>query len=438
GVRKLALRRQVLLHPAKEAADFTFETCHANAACLEKLVQLAVLFRVMGFLADKAAHCLLQFRIGDLVLIVAHRINKEALARREAGRQRRQQQGLGRVVVPPVARQVFRKLEIRLAHLGDHAHGGTCRRATLARWRGLLLNQLGTGSGSGSGVSHGILSFCFRMLSGPQGTGRRGTDVRFCADIVLVIGGQLSILPSTAQLGALPAWTRLRNQPSTYPRVFVDVAGERGIGRAQVLATAGLPGDLFDDPAGKLSLQESWQLFAAVLELVDDPAFGFDTGQRLPLTAHGSLGYALMCAATPRQAIEVLERFWHLRGRGVLMTFEEDEDGLFFSVAPEVAMPTVLRDFLFHSMLTSMYRAMLFMMPTMATNNEIWFESAEPAGFDATKLALPPVRFAMPRSGISLRGEKAALDAPLPTANPEAFTQAIAQCERESALLDKG
>lgn len=248
----------------------------------------------------------------------------------------------------------------------------------------------------------------------------------------------MSILPSTAQLGALPTWTRLSNQPSTYPRVFVEVAGERGIGRAQVLATAGLPGDLLDDPAGKLSLLECWQIFAAVLELVDDPAFGFDTGQRLPLTAHGSLGYALMCAATPRQAIEVLERFWHLRGRGVLMTFEEDEDGLFFSVAPEVAMPTALRDFLFHSMLTSMYRAMLFMMPTMATNNEIWFESAEPAGFDAAKLALPPVRFAMPRSGISLRGDKAALDAPLPTANPEAFTQAIAQCERESALLDKG
>lgn len=245
-------------------------------------------------------------------------------------------------------------------------------------------------------------------------------------------------LVTPAQLAALPAWTRQRNQPSTYPRVFIEVAAERGVDRAQILAAAGLPDDLLDDPAGKLSLQDTWQLFAAVLELVGDPAFGFETGQRLPLTAHGSLGYALMCAATPRQAIGVLERFWHLRGRGVLMTFDEDEDGLFFSLAPEVATPTALRDFMFHSMLTSMYRAMLFMMPTMDTDNEIWFESAEPTGLDATRLALPRLRFGMPRSGIALHGDKAALDDPLPTANPEAFTQAIAQCERESALLDKG
>lgn len=247
----------------------------------------------------------------------------------------------------------------------------------------------------------------------------------------------MSVLVSPAQLAALPAWTRQRNQPSTYPRVFVEAAAERGVDRAQILASAELPADLLDDPAGKLTLQETWQIFAAVLELVGDPAFGFDTGQRLPLTAHGSLGYALMCAATPRQAIEVLQRFWHLRGRGVLMTFEEDDDGIFFGLAPEMAMPVALRDFLFHSMLTSMYRAMLFMMPPMDTDNEIWFESAAPAGFDTTKLALPQVRFAMPRSGISLHGDKTALDAPLPTANPEAFTQAIAQCERESALLNK-
>lgn len=241
-----------------------------------------------------------------------------------------------------------------------------------------------------------------------------------------------------ALLAALPAWTRQRNQPATYPRVFVEAAGERGVDSGRVLAAAGLADDLLDDPAGKLTLQETWQIFAAVLELVGDPTFGFETGQRLPLTAHGNLGYALMCAATPREAIDVLERFWHLRGRGVLMTVEEEEDSLFFSLAPEVAMPTALRDFLFPSMLTSMYRAMLFMMPTLATQNELWFESAQPANFDAKRFAVLPIRFGMPRAGILLRGDKQALQASLPTANPEAFAQAIAVCERESALLDKG
>ena len=89
---------------------------------------------------------------------------------------------------------------------------------------------------------------------------------------------------------ALPAWTRQYNQPATYPRLFVEVARDRGVPPAQVLRHAGLPADLLDDPAGRLSLVQAWQIFDAVLALTGDPALGFETGHRLPLTAHGSLG----------------------------------------------------------------------------------------------------------------------------------------------------
>lgn len=218
----------------------------------------------------------------------------------------------------------------------------------------------------------------------------------------------------------------------------MEVAEERGLNRTELLVDAGLPGDLLDDPAGRLSLLETWSIFDALLQATGDPLLGFEAARRLPLTAHGSLGYALICASTPRQAVEVLQRFWHLRGRGVLMNHHETPDGLFFEVTPEVPIPTRLRDLLFGSMLTSMVGGMGFVLPDLAGDAEIWLQGPPPEGLESFAGPLPRLRFQMPRAGIALPVSKQRLDQPLPTANPEAFNQAIAQCERESALNDIG
>ena len=241
---------------------------------------------------------------------------------------------------------------------------------------------------------------------------------------------------SRTQLRRLPVWARQRSLSATYPRAFVEVATEWGISSERILISAGLPTDLLDDPAGRLSLLETWLIVEALLRETGDLALGFEAGRRLPLTAHGSLGYALMCAGTPREAISVLERFWHLRGRGVVMRAEETDAGLFFELMPEAPVPATLRDFLFGSMLTSMYGGIRFMLPDLSARVEIWLQGPRPENFRDLDSDLPRVRFDMPRAGIALDAGKGRIDQPLPTANPEAFAQAIAQCERESALND--
>lgn len=238
-----------------------------------------------------------------------------------------------------------------------------------------------------------------------------------------------------AQVPNLPAWARQRNQPATYPRIFLEVAAERGVSPAVVLARAGLPDTLLDDPAGRVTFLEIGRILQSVRELTGDDALGFETGFRLPLTAHGSLGYALMCAATPRRAIEILERFWHLRGRGAVLQVHEQGDGLFFEVLSEASVPVALRDFLLPSMLTSMWQGMRFIMPALPMQPEIWLQGSEPAGFALIRERLPLMRFDMPSAGIRLAGGKAFLEQALSTANPEGLAQALAQCERESALI---
>jgi AraC-like DNA-binding protein len=234
----------------------------------------------------------------------------------------------------------------------------------------------------------------------------------------------------------LPGWTQQPNQPVTYPRMFVEVARELGAEPADILQQAGLPPGALDDPAGRISYLQTLHVFAAVHAAIGDTALGFDNGLRLPLTAHGNLGYALMCAPTPREAIAILERFWNLRGRGVLMTVRQTENQLFFEIEPEVPLPEPLREMMFSSILTSIVRGMEFVQPMQPSEREIWLRGPEPPGYQRRQHQVPGVRFNMPSAGVLLGGDAAWLDEPLPTANPEGLAQALAQCERESALTE--
>ncbi|WP_223807946.1 AraC family transcriptional regulator [Marinobacter sp. R17] len=239
------------------------------------------------------------------------------------------------------------------------------------------------------------------------------------------------------QMAALPAWARQRTQASTYPRAFLDVANAYGVAREDLLALAGVSAERVDDPGGKVSLQDVWCIAAAVVVLTGDESLGFATGDRMPLTAHGSLGYALLCAGTPREAIRILERFWHLRGRGALLSVEERDDGGFLELMPEFAVPARINQVMFSSMLTSVYRGMAFLLPGMPVTVSIWLRGPQPAGFERWQSRLPEVRFNMPRAGLSLLGDTRVLDRPQPTADPEALSAALLQCERESALSEE-
>ncbi len=235
-----------------------------------------------------------------------------------------------------------------------------------------------------------------------------------------------------------PDWTRQRSQAVTYVRMFVEVATQRGVSRETLLSTAGVPAALLEDPSGRVSLQETVQVFAAAAALTGDAAIGLEVGQRMPLTAHGSLGYVLMCAGSAREAIGLLERFWHLRGRSVVLSVKEERGGLFFELVPEVVLPAAVRDVLLSSMLGSMASGMQFILPDLSLVPEIWLQGEPPAAGRAMDDGAVPVRYRQARAGIWAPEAVQWLDSPLPTANPEALSQALVQCERESALMAPG
>lgn len=247
---------------------------------------------------------------------------------------------------------------------------------------------------------------------------------------------QAALTALSQQHVKLPSWARLPNQSATYPRAYLAAALEQGADRKQLLQLAGVAAALVDDPAGKLALADIWKISVAAQLLTQDACLGLAAGYRMPLTAHGSLGYALMCSSTPRAAIAILARYWHLRGRGVALVVTEKTDSILLELVSEISIDSALTDIMLGSILTSMYQGLTFLVPKLPARTELWQSCQPPAGVERWHERLPGLRFNMPCTGLALVGDLSLLDQPLPNANPEALAQALAQCERESVLLE--
>ena len=222
--------------------------------------------------------------------------------------------------------------------------------------------------------------------------------------------------------------------PITYPAIYLQIAEERGVSQAQILAHAKLNSQLFAQATGRISSHDHDRFVRAVIELVGNQGLGLEVGARQPLTAHGSLGYALMSAATVADAMRILQRFWHVRGRGINLHYIDDPQHVIFSISCQYPMHAEVETVLLEAVLSGVYHGLRFLLSGQSLDAELHFAIAEPNYLDKVgHLQLPTILYGQERN--QLKVPKSILQQRIQTANPEALTMAIAQCERELALL---
>lgn len=235
-----------------------------------------------------------------------------------------------------------------------------------------------------------------------------------------------------AQTFARLPWLRQPVMPVIYGRLFLDVAVERGAAEAAILRHARVSRALLLDPLGRMSTQAYVQLIDAVLELAGNDGMGIDVGLRQPLTAHGSLGLALMCCPTIADAVPVLQRFWHLRGRGIGITTNLQGEPATIALHEEMPVSGPVLHVIFEAVLTSIWRGMVSVAGNIA-EAELWFAHDGSAYVSRYAALLPPVQFNRSINGLRIPG--VALSRPVVTASPETLLLATAQCERELSLM---
>lgn len=224
--------------------------------------------------------------------------------------------------------------------------------------------------------------------------------------------------------------------PVSYAAIYMELAIERGVSQAQVLQQAKLNNNLLANAMGRISPRQYVQLVTAVIQLTGDNGLGFEVGARQPLTAHGSLGYALLCCSTIDEAIAILQRFWNVRGQGIALQCMVVDGILIFDFKDEMFLEAKTHRVLFDAMLTSFYYGLRFVLAQQKDIGELWFDYNAPEYLVNVSARLPTTCYGMP--ALQVRVPLSALNHQrLPMGNPEALELAISQCERDYALLEQ-
>lgn len=113
----------------------------------------------------------------------------------------------------------------------------------------------------------------------------------------------------------LPLWNEKRYAPYKVA-ALVEVLGEQGITPARSLSGTGLSAERLLDPETRTSVRQYITVCNNALRLSSTQETPFSTGSRIPLSAYGMYGFALVCSPTIREYFQVAVKYHRLATRG--------------------------------------------------------------------------------------------------------------------------
>lgn len=228
------------------------------------------------------------------------------------------------------------------------------------------------------------------------------------------------------------SWLHREVIPITYILTELSIAEERGLDPLQLAMQAGISKAALANPQAQVTPMSHAWLMLLIIERSGNNGLGFEVGLRLPPTAHGNLGYAMLSCGCLREALMLLERFWYLRERGAYIQLIEEEQLAMVQLQTEVLFPPSLRPVFFDCLLASIFRLVQLLLGENEKIGEFWLDYPEPDYYQDYKHLLPPVHYNMP--AIQGRLPLSLLNRPLIMSNPESLKHTLALCEMESAM----
>ena len=158
-----------------------------------------------------------------------------------------------------------------------------------------------------------------------------------------------------------------------------------------------------------------------------------ELGWRMPPTAYGALGFALLCCENMRQGLSLCDRFWPLVTQDVsAFTFSEQSDVCMVHLEIHPNLTEKERRFWLESSLVSWKRCVTLVQGKQNVETEIWFDFEPPEETWEDEGKFGRIYYNMPINQIIFLG--VSMDAPLPMRNPIALDTAMKQCEQELLL----
>jgi AraC-like DNA-binding protein len=222
--------------------------------------------------------------------------------------------------------------------------------------------------------------------------------------------------------------------PVNYVRNLVELMTASGISSSRLLSEAGLTHEQVFGSEAQLRFAQFRAVMLAGRKLSGDSAIGLKLGQKLMLTAHGLLGYAVISSANLGEAMTLLQRYFCTRTRLCAPSFEANgrEGTLRFHEMMELGD---IRQTYLEVMVAAVVSTMRFLLGETVSRCRLILPYVKPPHGDSyTSLLGLPVDFE--GLTLSLTIPQSLLDAPFPMADAASREQAAAKCEEELQRLE--
>ncbi|UTW06909.1 AraC family transcriptional regulator [Pseudomonas benzenivorans] len=222
--------------------------------------------------------------------------------------------------------------------------------------------------------------------------------------------------------------------PVAYAAALLELAEAFGATRRELFAEARVRPGVLESPRGRLSILEFNQLASCALRRCNEPALGLLLGQRLNVSSHGILGYAVLASANLGKAIEFVLKYYRVLG----LTYELElvEQGERIELRARESLPLgPLSRFAGEALLASLHGIACFLLGKPLGEVEVGFvHAAPPYVARYVELFGGPVAFQQPYLRLSMPA--AYLARPMALANPATVQMCERQCEALLAGLD--
>lgn len=127
--------------------------------------------------------------------------------------------------------------------------------------------------------------------------------------------------------------------PANYAMPMLEALDADGRDHSALLLPLDINRSLLEEPGASLSFMQFVQLFLGCYYALERPQLGLELGQRLPVTAHGTMGLAAMSAETLADALAPTETYIHSRLPMLRMTRSRNSRGdMRLQIEPQIPL----------------------------------------------------------------------------------------------------
>ncbi|MHA6492737.1 AraC family transcriptional regulator [Pseudomonas borbori] len=234
---------------------------------------------------------------------------------------------------------------------------------------------------------------------------------------------------------AMPAFNSAADLiPVAHAVALIELAEELGLPRARLFADAHVYADVTEAPRGRLSFLDFYSLANCALLQCGQPALGLLFGQRLNVSAHGILGYAVLSSSNLGMAIQFALKYYPVLGLTFELEMVEQDDRVELRATESMPLGALSR-FAAESLLSSLYTIARFLLGEPLQHVQVGFTHVAPAyAAQYQQVFGVAARFEQPYHCLSL--PKAYLARPMALANPATMHMCQQQCEALLSGLD--